>query len=193
MVMPNGYKEVQVGGYTPVQVGGHKCIIREVQERTSSKGTPMLVVYFDFDAQDVQPNYFAKKFKEDQKTLGDKAKWRGIFYITLSGEYGVPNLKRFNTAVEHSNQGFQILWDQNPGDGRYVGCLKNRRVGFVFGKEEYRNSQGRIGTSIKPMRACDYNKAATEEAPATKKLKDEAANEGFMTVSPSFDDDTPFR
>ena len=200
MIKPNGYDKLPVG-FVAIKPGAHKCTIMEVVEAVSRNGNNMLCVYFDTDDNDEQPGYFAEMYKKHKKEFGDEAKWRGIFYVTLSGEYGVSNLKKFTSAVEHSNKGFVTLWDLVPGDGTFVNCFKGKKLGIVFRTEEYRKPDGTIGRSTKPQRACDYNKVADTKVPDVKKLleyqgvpsSDPAmAAEGFYDVPDNLELDVPF-
>lgn len=203
MQMPEGYKNVQVGDYVPVSPGGHKCIIQKVEEATSRSGNGMLIVYFDMDESDSQPAYFKAQYQKDKQQQGDKAKWRGVYYVTTAGDFGLTNLKRFTTAVEHSNKGFEVQWDMTPGDGRFVNCLRGRKVGFVFRQEEYLKKDGNVGRSVKPFRACDYGTATAQEAPKLKKLKgnstasystqaEDSTMDGFMKIDHLDDAGLPF-
>lgn len=200
MIKPNGYDKTPIGFY-PIKAGAHACGIIEVIEAVSRNGNNMLCVYFDTDDTDEQPQYFAEMYKKHKKEFGDEAKWRGIFYVTLSGEYGVANLKKFTSAVEHSNKGFVTLWDLVPGDGTFVNCFKGKKIGIVFRSEEYRKPDGTIGRSTKPLRACDYNKVKEVKVPDVKKLPEyqgvpssdpAMAAEGFYEVPDNLELDVPF-
>ena len=89
----------------------------------------------------------------------------------------------FVTSVEHSNPGFKVQWDVQPGDGRFVNCFTGRKIGVIFGQEEYEKQDGNIGKSTKPVRVCDYAKAAEAEIPPLKtmsaKNKKKAETSGF--------------
>lgn len=201
MIQPKDYATTNVGGYEIVKPGGHKGMIRKVEEMVSKNGNNMLRIFFDLDATDVQPNYFTKQYNSDKQSKGADAKWKGVYYIVTTGQYGTANLKRFITAVEHSNPGFRVQWDTQLGDGRFVNCFMNKKIGIVFGQEEYEKPDGKIGRSVKPLRVCDFNKALEVEVPPLKKLKPKNdgysepmmdAN-GFMSVDTSLDDPTlPF-
>ena len=66
MQKPNNYDETQAGGeFTPVELGGHKLVIKQVTETKSKSGKDMIVVFFDFAPDDVQPGYFTEQFKND--------------------------------------------------------------------------------------------------------------------------------
>ena len=136
MQKPNNYDNTQASGdFTPVELGGHKLVIKQVSESKSKSGKDMIVVLFDFSADDKQPNYFMEQFKNDIRP--DK-KWpnQGTQYILANDENGncSRSFKTFTTCVEHSNPGFSTQW----GD---VFCqqFKGKKIGGVFGfvEEEY--------------------------------------------------------
>lgn len=181
MIKPNAYDETNVG-YTPIEPGGHKCVLHQIEEKMSSKGGQMLVLRFDTDTTDAQPNYYKARLVQDRKKNGENAKWKGVMYISTSGEYGVANLKRFVTAVEDSNPGLKAQWDRQPGDGTFVNWMRGKKVGIVFRKEEYEYN-GKTGWSVKPMRFCDYNKAMTEKVPEPKTLNKASEAPGFTPSS----------
>jgi len=133
MKKPNGYDEVKVGGaYIPPQVGGHKMVIKQVNETTSKAGREMLVVLFDFDKNDVQPNFFSYEFKNDVRP--DK-KWphAGTAYILTEDNEGncSRKLKGFITSFEQSNGGKEVVWDD-----KFTQQFKNKKIGGVFGEVE---------------------------------------------------------
>ena len=196
MLKPAEYDSTTIGGYTPIELGGKLCQIIEVKEYTSTKGNPTLAIYFDFDQNDTQTGWFRKTFDNDRKKKGEKAKWRGIYYIALSGQYSTVNLKRFTSAVEQSNPGFITKFDQRPGEGTFVNSFKGKKIGFVFGQEEYRKPDGTIGRTTKPFKPCDYNKAKDSTVPQLKRLKNDSGafqggsepnEEGFYQVDMNSD------
>ena len=181
--MPRDYTTTNVGGSENIRTGGHKCAIKEVKEVVSKNGNNMLLIRFDTDNADAQPMFFTKLYNAERNSRGTEAKWKGNYYIVTSGQYGTANLKRFVTSVEHSNPGFRVQWDTQPGDGRFVNCFTGRKIGVIFGQEEYEKQDGNIGKSTKPVRVCDYAKAAEAEIPPLKtmsaKNKKKAETGGF--------------
>ena len=66
MQKPNNYENTQAGGdFVPVELGGHYAIIKNVSERETKNGDPMIVVSIDFDKKDAQAGYFTEQFKKD--------------------------------------------------------------------------------------------------------------------------------
>lgn len=156
-----------------IAVGGHKGVVKQVDETVSRNGNEMLIVHFDTDSTDAQPNYYLEKYKADDRP---NKKWQGNVYIVPSNKYGASTLEGLCTAIERSNPGF-VCWDEH--DELKVDELKGKKVGFVVREEEYLKSDGSIGVSRKPFRFCTYDKAEQQETPKKKTLP---ANVGFTAV-----------
>lgn len=171
MKKPEGYGQNNGGNY--ITVGGHKGVIKQAEETVSRNGNEMLIVHFDTDSEDTHPNYYLEKFKADDRP--DK-KWQGNMYIVPSNKYGAKTLEGMCTAVERSNPGF-TCWDDN--GNLKTAELKGKKVGIVFRAEEYRKSDGTIGSSTKAFRFCTYEKAYEQEEPKKKTL---SPSEGFVSV-----------
>lgn len=180
MNKPSKYDTTQIG-WEPVAPGGHRCVIKEVQETKSQSGKDMLIISFDMHQTDSQPFYYKNLYLSDQKA-GKDAKWRGTGYLVTdeSTEYGTRNLKAFNTAVEDSNPGFQIVW----GNG-YAAALKDKLIGVVFRLEEYIRDDHTLGTTVKPMRYCNFEKALEQKVPDRKCLPGNVPQQGPQGAPPS--------
>lgn len=142
---PEKYDEIQVNeDFERIQVGGHKAIIMEAVEYTSEvSGSTSLKVSIDTDKDDKQPNYFSAQYKAD--TREDK-KWsnQAIKYVSLKEEDNcIRMLKAFITSVENSNPGFKYDWNKETTQ------LKGKKVGVVYGLEEYQNNDGETKTIAK--------------------------------------------
>ena len=142
---PNMYDEIKFNeNYTPIDLGGHKGIIKNVSEYTSQiSGNTSLKVEVDTDSTDKQPGYFQKQYDND--TRSDK-KWStgATKYVSLKeDENCVKMLKSFITSVENSNPDFTYDWNKD------VDQLKGKKVGLVFGLEEYQNQEGKLKTATK--------------------------------------------
>lgn len=134
MQKPNNYEETQVGGdFTPVRLGGHYAVIKNVTERETKNGDPMIVISIDFDKQDDQAGYFVDQFKKDVRP-DKKYPNQATNYITT--EYGgacTKGFKSFMKAFADSNnipEG-KIKW----GDD-FASQFKNKKIGVVFGNVE---------------------------------------------------------
>ena len=189
MQKPTAYDEVKVGGnYTPPQVGGHKMVIKQVVETKSKTNKNMLVVLFDFDKSDVQPEFFTKEFKDDIRP--DK-KWphAGTAYIVCEDSDGKCSrkLKGFITSFEKSNN-CEAIW----GD-KFAAQFKNKKIGGVFGEVE-NEYQGKI-TMRKELRwFCELSKAidATVPDPVYLDRPKKTDGDGFMNIPEGADDSIPW-
>lgn len=163
---PNNYDNIQVNeDYTPISLGGHKGIIMGVEEYTSPMtNNTSLKVSVDTDKDDTQPGYFTEQYKSDTRT--DK-KWSNsaIKYVSLGEEENqVKMLKGFLTAVENSNNGFKYDWNKE------VSQLKGKKVGLVFGLEEYQNQQGETKTRSRLTQFRSIDKMDNIKIPKVKLL-----------------------
>lgn len=139
MQKPRNYEETQAQGeFTPVELGGHQMVIKQVTETKSKTGKDMIVVLFDFDQSDKQPEYFMKQFRDD---IRPEKKWpnQATQYILVHDEDGKcsRSFKTFTTCVKHSNPGFEETWGDNWG-----AQFKNKKIGGVFGPQmDYYNGR----------------------------------------------------
>lgn len=137
MLKPNDYDQTPCyGEYKPIELGGHICVIKSVEEMTSSTGKPMLLINLDTAPQDKQPGFYAEQWRNDTR---ENKKWGCRVFQMVSDKDGKTNkgFKTFCTSVEKSNNGFSVQW----GDG-FSTCFKNKLVGGVFGREEYIGTDG---------------------------------------------------
>ena len=143
--------EVMEFDYTPIELGGHKGIIMKAEEYTSPQsGKTSLKVSVDTSKDDKQPEYFTEQYKNDNRI--DK-RWpnSAIKYISLGEEENqIKMLKSFITAYENSN-GCQFDWDKDWEQ------LKGKKIGIVFGQEEYTSQDGttKLATKLNQFRSID--------------------------------------
>ena len=166
LVKPSNYDEIQVNQeFERLELGGHKGIIKSVEEYTSTiSGNTSLKVEVDTAIDDKQPNYFQKQY--DENTNMDK-KWStgGTKYVSLKqDENCIKMLKAFITSVENSNNGFVYNWNKE------VDQLKGKKVGLVFGLEEYQNDKGETKTAIKLTQFRSIDKVDNAKIPNVKLL-----------------------
>lgn len=166
LTKPKMYDEVEVNlDFTPISLGGHKGIIMGVEEYTSpTSGNVSLKVSVDTAKDDIQPEYFTEQYKSD--TRADK-KWSNsaIKYVSLKDDENcVRMLKAFITSVENSNNGFTYNWNKE------VDQLKGKKVGLVFGLEEYKNNDGEIKTIAKINQFRSIDKIKNIQIPKVKLL-----------------------
>lgn len=185
MKKPNNYNETQAAGeFTPVELGGHKLIIKQVEEQTSRSGKTMLVVYFDFAADDKQPGYFTKQFRDDIRP--DK-KWpnQATSYVLLEDDQGncSRSFKTFCSCVEHSNAGFQC-W--NMDDIFDFSGIKNKHIGGVFGPQmDYYNGRESQKRVLRWFISVDkIAEASIPEMSETQAYKAYKNNQGVNPASP---------
>lgn len=134
MKKPNDFETArEYGEYVPLELGGHYLKIVSVKETTSSTGKAMIKVAVDTAAADSQPGYFKKLFDADERV--DK-KWPNGAVVNqlVYDNDGNTNkgFKTFISAVEKSNPGFVVQWDEG-----FEKCFKGMFIGGVFGREEY--------------------------------------------------------
>lgn len=150
--------------FTPISLGGHKGIIKKAEEYTSPvSGKTSLKVSVDTAKDDIQPEYFAEQYRNDNRI--DK-RWSNsaIKYISLGEEESqVKMLKSFITAYENSNN-CQFDWNKDWEQ------LKDKKLGLVFGMEEYQNQAGELKTINKLREFRSIDKVDNIKIPKVKKL-----------------------
>lgn len=163
---PSNYDSVEVMefDYTPIELGGHKGIIMGAEEYTSPQsGKVSLKVSVDTAKDDKQPEYFAEQYRNDTRI--DK-RWSNsaIKYVSLGEEETqVRQLKAFITAYENSNNctfDWNKDWEQ----------LKGKKIGLVFGMEEYENQAGELKTINKLRELRSIDKVDNIKIPKVKLL-----------------------
>jgi len=166
LIKPNNYDEVQVNqDFERLELGGHKGIIIKAEEYKSDvSGKTSLKVYVDTAKDDKQPGYFKKQYEND--TREDKKYPNGaIKYVSLGdSETQVKMLKAFITAVENSNNGYTFDWKKE------VDQLKDKKVGLIFGLEEYTKQDGSTGTVTKLNQFRSIDKVDNALIPRVKLL-----------------------
>lgn len=166
---PNNYDEVELNSeFTPIELGGHKGVIKGVEEYTSEySGNTSLKVSVDTTKDDKQPEYFTELYRNDER---DDKKWStsAIKYVSLKeDENCVRMLKGFITAVENSNPGFTYDWNKD------IDQLKNKKIGLVFGLEEYEDNEGKTKTARKLNQFRSIDKVDNAKIPRVKLLNGE--------------------
>ena len=193
MNKPAGYEEAQVlGEFTPIELGGHKLVIMQVEEITASNGNQYIKVSFDTAKDDIQPSYFANAYKQDTRT---NKKWSGVTTVFPTDKDGKTSraFKTFCTAVEKSNAGFKMVW----GD-MFCASLKGKKIGGVFGEDDYLNSMNECKTARKLFWFRSTDKVMDAEVPAKRELDEdvreriEEKSDGFMNIPDGIDEELPF-
>ena len=198
MQKPNNYDETQASGeFTPVELGGHKLILKQVNEKQSKNGKPMIVVLFDFAPDDAQAGYFMEQFKNDIRP--DK-KWpnQATHYILVNDADGnsSKSFKTFITCVEHSTTGFVTKW----GIDNWCAQFKDKKIGGVFGEQmDYYNGNEKkkrvLRWFVSSDKASEAQIPELSETAAYKQYKSNAAiadANGFMSIPDGIDEELPF-
>lgn len=201
MQKPNNYDQTQAGGeFTPVELGGHYLVIKQVSETTSKQGKPMIVVLFDFAANDAQAGYFMEQFKNDIRP--DK-KWpnQAAQYILPNDENGQcsRSFKTFTTCVEHSNAGFVTQW----GVENWGQQFKNKAIGGVFGEQmDFYNGKETKKRVLRWFASIDkVADASIPDVTETQAYKNRQngyplgsapVGDGFMNIPDGIDEELPF-
>ena len=136
----------------------------KAEEYTSPQsGKTSLKVSVDTAKDDKQPEYFKEQYKNDVRI---DRKWSNsaIKYISLGEEENqVKMLKAFITAYENSNN-CQFDW------GKDWDQLTGKKIGIVFGMEEYENQAGELKTVNKLREFRSIDKIDNIKIPKVKKL-----------------------
>ena len=149
---PKAYDEININEeFEKLELGGHKGIIIKAEEYTSDfSGKKSLKVYVDTASDDKQPEYFKKQYENDTR-IDRKYPNGAIKYVPLGEEENqIKMLKSFLTCVENSN-GCQFDW------GKDWDQLKGKKIGIVFGQEEYTSQDGttKLATKLNQFRSID--------------------------------------
>lgn len=163
---PKMYDGIQLSeDFIPINLGGHKGIIMNVEEYTSPiSGNTSLKVCVDTSKDDIQPEYFMEQYRNDTRP-DKKYSNSAIKYVSLKDDENcVRMLKAFITSVENSNNGFTYDWNKE------VDQLKGKKVGLVFGLEEYTNNDGETKTIVKLTQFRSIDKIDNVKIPKVKLL-----------------------
>ena len=193
MIKPKDFDQIiAYGEFKPLELGGHICQIMQVDETQSRNGKLMLVISLDTAPQDAQPGYYAEQYRADDRPY---KKWGcRVFQLVYDNEGKTSKgFKTFITAVEKSNEGFQVEW----GDG-FAACFKGRLIGGVFGREEYEKNDGTTAWATKCVgfRSLEAIRKGVD-VPKDRPLKRNAESypaytpERASTVNDYFNEDIP--
>ena len=163
---PSNYDNVEVMefDFTPIELGAHKGIIMKAEEYTSPQsGKTSLKVSVDTAKDDKQPEYFKEQYKNDVRI---DRKWSNsaIKYVPIGEEENqIKMLKSFITAYENSNN-CQFDWNKDWDQ------LTSKKIGLVFGAEEYESQSGELKTVNKLREFRSIDKIDNIKIPKVKKL-----------------------
>ena len=163
---PSNYDNVEVMefDFTPIELGAHKGIIMKAEEYTSPQsGKTSLKVSVDTAKDDKQPEYFKKQYENDTR-IDRKYPNGAIKYIPLGEEENqIKILKAFITAYENSNN-CQFDWNKDWDQ------LTSKKIGLVFGAEEYESQSGELKTVNKLREFRSIDKIDNIKIPKVKLL-----------------------
>ena len=156
--------EIMEFDHTPISLGGHKGILMKAEEYTSDfSGKKSLKVYVDTASDDKQPEYFKKQYENDTR-IDRKYPNGAIKYVPLGEEENqIKMLKSFITAYENSNN-CQFDWNKDWEQ------LKGKKIGIIFGMEEYENQAGELKTVNKLREFRSIDKVDNVKIPKVKLL-----------------------
>ena len=162
---PKAYDEININEeFEKLELGGHKGIIIKAEEYTSDfSGKKSLKVYVDTASDDKQPEYFKKQYENDTR-IDRKYPNGAIKYVPLGEEENqIKMLKSFITAYENSNN-CQFDW------GKDWDQLKGKKIGIIFGQEEYTSQDGTIKLATKLNQFRSIDKVDNVQIPKVKLL-----------------------
>ena len=162
---PKTYDEININEeFEKLELGGHKGIIIKAEEYTSDfSGKTSLKVYVDTASDDKQPEYFKKQYENDTR-IDRKYPNGAIKYVPLGEEENqIKMLKSFITAYENSNN-CQFDWNKDWEQ------LTGKKIGIVFGMEEYENQAGELKTVNKLREFRSIDKIDNIKIPKVKLL-----------------------
>ena len=172
-----------------VPAGGYVCEIKNLEYITTKTGKPQMKASLDI-AEGEYAGYFLRRYKAAQ--ANGKAKWQCAYTTFVETPDGGTNpyYKGFISATQKSNPDFIINWAGEPAQ------FRGKKIGMVFGEEEFIGNDGRKHVSVKPV-ACRNAEAIRNgdfRVPARKTLDDAS---GVSDTSDTFtpvpaDDDLPF-
>ena len=145
----------------------------------TKSGSEYLKITFDTTFDDIDPEFYMKKWRSDTRT--DK-KWGGVMtvFITDKDGFTTPQFKGFCTSLEKSNPGYKIKWDDST-----TASMAKKVIGLVFREEEFEKQDGTVGVAVKAAWACDINKTAEQEIPKRRVLNKNTSAPSQSTPDPS--------
>lgn len=186
-----GYDESPIftGGSNALPAGKYICVIKGANDVTASSGRKQLVILFDI-AEGEYKGFYDAKYKSDCLSYGQNAKWGGVFRQGYEGRQ-LPFFKGLTTSIEESNPGYKWDWNEKG--------LKGKKIGLVFGREQFKASDGTVKWATKAVKARSIQKLGEEKIPEDKLLpgvRTTAAagpmTQGFVDLGNADEDDLPF-
>lgn len=179
------------GDYKTLPKGGYVVKIMGVSQETNSNG-PYLKIGCDIAEGDYK-DFFAEAYKNDKR---EDKKWGCNFLLSLPKDDGSEkdgwtkrSFKTFTEALEESNEGYHFDWDEAKFKGKLIGGL--------FNEQDFKKSDGSIGTSVRMARVCSAQKIreGNYKLPDDKKLtptETQTTSTDFMSVPDTIEAELPF-
>ena len=167
------YEKTQAfdGEYETLPLGGHICKIMGTKIDAYDWGE-VLVVALDI-AEGDSAGFYQRQYNRRKET-DPAAKWPGTFRQPIPQDNGTDKdnktkgfFKGMISAIEKSNPGYIWNWDEK--------TLGGKKVGAVFGQEEYLDQNGsvKLSTKCQSLRSLDAIRKGVE-VPPIKPLRDRA-------------------
>lgn len=183
-----GFEEAPAytGESSALPAGKYICVIKSAKEVQTQNKKGQLAILLDI-AEGQYKGYYETKYKSDVERNSTNAKWGCVFRQGYEDRQ-LPFFKGMITSIEESNTGYKWDWDESK--------LKGKRVGVVFGREQFKASDGSLKFATKPLKVRSIQRLEQAEIPADKLLQsNETSNmwgqQGFTDLDGN-EDDLPF-
>lgn len=181
----NDYDNIQIfdsNYFRAVVPGGYVCKVVSARVEDFSSCSILKVAFDIVEGEFAQ--YYTQRFNY-AKSQNPNAKWGGIFDVFIPKDDGSEKdgytkqaFKRFTTSIERSNQGYVWNWNEN--------TLKGKLFGGVFGREQFKASDGslKFTTKCRFANSVDTIRKGEFKIPQDKLVKDNVYDKVFDTMPP---------
>lgn len=185
-----GYAPKEATGSKALPAGGYIArIMNAKMELAKSSGLPMVVIQFDI-AEGEYKDFYRQKYL-NAKNYGADAKWQGVGRIPAVDAEGKARegFNRFCGAIEKSND-CKLPTD----DDMFLLSLKDKYIGILMGREEYRGNDGRLHWSTKPKfyRSTETIESGNYTVPEDEPLKGSGYSDPYADSFAQAAEDLPF-
>lgn len=169
--------------------GGYICNIRGARvETTSTRNGEAERIAISLEiCEGPYAGFFQKRFDEMRSSSSDP-RWPCVFTQFLLDRDGnaSPHFKGTIQAIVESNPGYTWNWDEK--------TLNGKRVGVIFGEEEFMGRDGQVHTTVHPrwFRSADKVRAGDYKVPEKRGLRQEqaaAVTAGLRDITGTGEDD----
>lgn len=183
---PINLQDVQEAGTgaNRLPAGGYVVIIEKVENFSEKK---YLRVTYDIAEGDFSGYY--GQLRKDHPDWNESG-WLGA-YVKSYKPAALPMLKRFCSAVSHSNGNYVFDLNNNSDEQSLVGKF----IGIVFREEEYYGNDGSLKTRLSVAYECSADKIRNGDfkIPDVKRMKQESvSDDGFMKIPEGSESAVPF-